>query len=295
MKIKQLECFCALAETLNFSQAAHQVYITQPAFSKIIASLEKELNCSLFSRSKTSPALTSAGNQIYPIAKQILEHALEIERIAQLESTSVSLTLNFGCFWGGLHKQERKVIRQYFRDKNAILNFNEYSEFDLFQAMDLGLIDLCIFIGHYHPILENYRYIPIQSNDTCFICSKEHPLAQFPSLSVEQLKEEPLIVLKKNRTFSDKEFLITLCSKYGFKPKISAYSDAVFTLLDCVEQGIGSTVLGSDALNISQHDLAAVPLEQTPPSFHYLLIRRNEQRPAVLGFFEYIKSNLPLS
>lgn len=292
MKIKQLECFCALAETLNFSKAASLVYITQPAFSKTIASLEKELNCSLFTRSKTAPALTEAGLQIFPIAKKIVSEANEIEQIALLSQEESTQILNFGCFWGGLHKQERTTIRQYFRDRKVSLNFNEYSEYDLFQALDLGIIDFGIFIGHYHPILENYFYIPMQANPTCFICSSDHPLAQEKSLQVSQLAQEPFIVLKKEKTFSDKEYLTNLCYNHGFTPQINAYSDAVFTLLDCVEQGIGTTILGSDVLAISRHDVVAVPLEDVPPSYHYLLIRTNDNRPAVQDFFQYVKAHI---
>ena len=43
MTIFQLECYYALAQSLNFTQTASQQYITQPALSRSISSLEKEL------------------------------------------------------------------------------------------------------------------------------------------------------------------------------------------------------------------------------------------------------------
>lgn len=50
MNMKQIEGFCLLAKTLNFSRAASRMYISQPAFSRMIVSLEEELGCQLFLR-----------------------------------------------------------------------------------------------------------------------------------------------------------------------------------------------------------------------------------------------------
>ena len=65
MNMKQIEGFCLLAKTLNFSRAASRMYISQPAFSRMIVSLEEELGCQLFLRSKTEPKLTVAGEDVY--------------------------------------------------------------------------------------------------------------------------------------------------------------------------------------------------------------------------------------
>jgi DNA-binding transcriptional LysR family regulator len=62
MNDAQLNCFLAVCRTLNFSRAAEQLFITQPALSYQIRSLEKELGVSLFERSTTHVRLTDAGN-----------------------------------------------------------------------------------------------------------------------------------------------------------------------------------------------------------------------------------------
>ena len=50
MTIFQLECFCALADSLNFTQTANAMFITQPALSRAISSLEQELQLTLLQR-----------------------------------------------------------------------------------------------------------------------------------------------------------------------------------------------------------------------------------------------------
>lgn len=61
MKIVQLEYFCAVARLHSITQAAAELYVTQPAVSSAIKELEKEFNVSLFNRSKNHLTLTKEG------------------------------------------------------------------------------------------------------------------------------------------------------------------------------------------------------------------------------------------
>ncbi|MCR5699315.1 MAG: LysR family transcriptional regulator [Treponemataceae bacterium] len=72
MNTTQLECFVSLASTLNFAKTAEQVYLTQPAVTKEIQSLESELSSKLFIRTTRSVTLTDVGRQFLPEANSIL-------------------------------------------------------------------------------------------------------------------------------------------------------------------------------------------------------------------------------
>ena len=65
MNIKEIICFNALASTLNFTKAADELFISQPAFSRIIISLEKELGGAVIIRDKKNPRLTPLGENIF--------------------------------------------------------------------------------------------------------------------------------------------------------------------------------------------------------------------------------------
>ncbi len=54
MNIHQLKCFITLARTLNFSEAAKQLFLTQPSISRQIKCLESEVGLRLFDRSSRS-------------------------------------------------------------------------------------------------------------------------------------------------------------------------------------------------------------------------------------------------
>lgn len=292
MNIKHLECFCALAETLNFTKAAKQVYITQPAFSKIIASLEKELDCLLFTRSKTAPALTEAGIQIYERARNVIYEIKEIEKIAKQNGRTERITLQIGILWGGLHKRERLLINEYsIKHENVSFEINEYSVNDLFRAIDLENIDFAICIGQWQPHLEKYRHTSIQSDPCCLICNRHHKFAQRTSVNITELKNESFILLNKKRAVADAESLTELCLQNGFQPKIGLLADSAFIVLDYVEQGMGVSFMGSDAITVSQRDLRAIPIKNMEPSHHWVLTRKGDDRPVIKDFLDFIKTS----
>lgn len=73
MTDKRLEVFCTLAEQLSFSRTAKLTGISQPAVTKHIANLEKEVGTALFLRLGTSVILTPKGEEFYGTAKKIVE------------------------------------------------------------------------------------------------------------------------------------------------------------------------------------------------------------------------------
>ena len=65
MKITQLEYFCATCRHHSITQAARELYVTQPAISSAIRELEKEFSINLFVRSKNHVTLTKEGELFY--------------------------------------------------------------------------------------------------------------------------------------------------------------------------------------------------------------------------------------
>lgn len=79
MNLKQLEAFVKIADTGSFSQAAKELYLTQPTISAHISSLEKELNSRLFVRNTKEVHLSENGSVLYNYAKQMLVLQKRIE------------------------------------------------------------------------------------------------------------------------------------------------------------------------------------------------------------------------
>ena len=80
MTIFQLECFCALADSLNFTQTANAMFITQPALSRAISSLEQELQLTLLQRTTHSVTLTPAGKIFSRECQKLLK---DLQRVSE--------------------------------------------------------------------------------------------------------------------------------------------------------------------------------------------------------------------
>lgn len=80
LESKWLEDFSALASTRSFSQAAERRFVTQPAFSRRIRSLEAALGLTLVNRSRTPIELTEAGQLFLVTARTVVDQLSEVLR-----------------------------------------------------------------------------------------------------------------------------------------------------------------------------------------------------------------------
>ncbi|MBO4942237.1 MAG: LysR family transcriptional regulator [Muribaculaceae bacterium] len=96
MELRQLKYFVKVAETLNFSEAAKALFVTQSTLSQQIKQLEGELRVQLFTRSSHNVDLTEAGSELLPYARQTIIDADQCTaRICDLNNLSAG-TLNIG-------------------------------------------------------------------------------------------------------------------------------------------------------------------------------------------------------
>jgi DNA-binding transcriptional LysR family regulator len=80
LETKWLEDFVTLAATRSFSQAAEKRFVTQPAFSRRIRSLEAALGLTLVNRSRTPVELTESGQLFLVTARSMVEQLGEVVR-----------------------------------------------------------------------------------------------------------------------------------------------------------------------------------------------------------------------
>ena len=97
MELSTLRSVVKLAETANYSRAAEQLFITQPALSQQVNGLETELGLKLFERTTRRVTLTRAGEEFVRRARQILEEvdqlfqSMDLCRREMLGSLSIGL------------------------------------------------------------------------------------------------------------------------------------------------------------------------------------------------------------
>src|SRR5262249_28953947 len=99
MELRELQYFVATADALSFRKAAEGLYISQPALSRRIAGLEKELGVRLFRRDRRGVELTEVGQRILVQAKEVLltaQRAVEAVR-ATHDSRRLAISIGLGA------------------------------------------------------------------------------------------------------------------------------------------------------------------------------------------------------
>ena len=80
MELRQLKYFIKVAETLNFSAAAKELFVTQSAIAQQIMRLEQELEQPLFERNSRQVLLTEAGRLLLPLAIKTVNNSQECKQ-----------------------------------------------------------------------------------------------------------------------------------------------------------------------------------------------------------------------
>lgn len=162
MELRHLSYFITLAETLNYTRAAGLLYISQSALSQQIMDLERELDTTLFYRTKRTVELTGQGRLFLDEARKVLRQVEQMTVSVRESSThrDPSNSILIGLEIGTLHvlKLRIAVTSHIFslREKIPGLQANvlTYEHNALLQALENHSVDLGFFV-HYQPAIKN--------------------------------------------------------------------------------------------------------------------------------------------
>ncbi len=113
MKISQLRAIVAIADYGNFSEAALELQLTQPAISHAIATLETDLGVPLFSRGRHGAVLTPAGERILYYARQALQNIEMMQKEANRHKGLRGGNVRIACFRSVATHLLPKAISQF--------------------------------------------------------------------------------------------------------------------------------------------------------------------------------------
>ena len=250
MNLAAFEAFVKVMETGSISLAAEQLFITQPAVTKRIHSLEDYFGVKLFESAGRGIQATHAAHSLLPKVKNWLNELGDIQHTLSHEQTQIQGRLTIGTSHHiGLHHlpQHLKQYVQQFPDVTLDVHFvdSEQAHEQVLNG-DLELAFLTL------PPLgdERLKYIPMWEDPLVFVAAPFHPLAQQAELTLQDLIQYPSL-LPSAQTYTSQ---ITLAEfeKQGLKPKISMSNNPLESIRMLVSIGLGWSVLPKTLLN---HDL----------------------------------------
>ena len=259
---EKLETLLAAAEWKNFSRAAEQLSLTQPAVSRHISLLEDECHAKLFLRNKRELKLTQEGEIAVKYAKRLKAlHQKMLTEIADAKHHAAHLRV------GITHTSESntftEVLAKYGTEHHAIsISILTNTIKNLYDMLDHFEIDIAIV--EEKPLSANFNYLMLNTDQLLCIVGPTHPLAKQPMITIPDLKREQLI-LRSATSATRQLFEASLLSIHE---TISDFNvmlevDNISTIKDLIRKNLGISVLPKSACmdELQKGKLIALPIE----------------------------------
>ncbi|MCK4675333.1 MAG: LysR family transcriptional regulator [Gammaproteobacteria bacterium] len=252
MDIQNIRAFLMVVETRSFSRAAERLFITQPAISKRISTLEFTLDCKLFDRLGKNIQLTQAGEALIPGYQRILAEINESERIISTLRTEVSGHLKFGTSHHiGLHRLP-PVLRRYTKQYPDVELDIQFMDSEQAAALILkGNIELAL-ITLPDSIEKPLTTIQVWSDPMKCVVAKDHVLARQNTVSRKQLSNHGVLIQSHSTHTRD---IIDNALKLDSSVKIIMESNYLETIKAMIQNGLGWGVLPESMIDNSLHKL----------------------------------------
>lgn len=252
MDIQNIRAFLMVAETRSFSRAAEKLFISQPAVSKRISTLELALDCKLFDRLGKNIQLTQAGEALIPSYQRILTEISESEHIISTLRSEVSGHLKFGTSHHiGLHRLP-PILRRYTMDNPDVeldiqfMDSEQAAELILKGSIELALITLP------DDIEKPLRLIPIWTDTMHCVVAKDHPLSRHKDITPKQLSEHAVLLQSQSTHTRD---IIDQALKLKSNIKVIMESNYLETIKAMIQNGLGWGVLPDSMIDASLHKI----------------------------------------
>ncbi len=271
MELKTLRSFLAVAREGNVTRAARSLHITQPALSRQLADLERDLGCELLVREARGVTLTEEGVLLRKRAEEIVSLADRAELELRTPTAEVA-----GDVWiGGGESQVvgliAEVASQLAADHPGIrLRLYSGNGNDVLERVDKGLLDFGLVMGH-EPT-SAYESIDMPWQDRWgVLMRRDDPLARRDSLTLDDVRERRLIVSSQSTTGSDTT--LTFFSDEGYD--IVATYTLLFNASLLVGQGVGIAICLDGIVPAGEGTAYAfVPLVDLPAVGSHLMWKR---------------------
>ena len=274
MKIEQLERFLVVADCLNFTTAADQLYVGQSTISRQIAALEDELGVTLLIRGPRSVELTEAGRVMQEEGVKLLKYIEQLKKRVQTAGRGTMGTLrvtSIPAYVPVLTELQDKTTEIY---PNLQLEFSRTSYDQIPHQLDIGAIDIGLTFSFWDHMDPAYERLAVAPEHFSILCSKRHWAAQKAEtgIHIDELCVHP-------QDFENS--VVTAATRSPF----ASLEDMLMQLN--VSSGVAA--LPSVVANTIHDNLAVVPLAD--PEFNcelILLWRKDNKSPALARFLEVV-------
>lgn len=249
MELDQLRHLTKVAEHGNFTRAAAELELTQPAISRSIARLEEELGQPLFERHSRQVVPTDAGKAVLATARQILGMIDDLK--ARITDDGETGRVRVGAIPTIAPYFLPGLIRR-FRDAHprAYVNVIEETTDKLLQKLSDGEIDVAVLA---RPL--NVKYLEVEDlfdEELLLVIAADSPLCSEASIGLERIESMPFVLLGEAHCLTDN--ILHFCRNNAFNPVALERTSQLAMVQELVALGHGVSLIPEMARNMDSSD-----------------------------------------
>ncbi len=286
MDLKQLKTFISVADHLNFTKAAEELFMTQSSVSKLIRSLEDELGAQLFYRNPKTE-LTEIGEAIYKQGFNVLalldNIPLEVENYQGLSKGKLKIgipPLTGSSFFP-------KIIAEYnTMYPNIELSLFESGSKQIEQRLEEGKLDIGIMVTD--PSRDHiYNFMEFVRSPLMVLVNENSKLANEIMIKFNDLRDEKFVLFQEDFKLYDD--IIERCKESSFEPYILCKSSQKEFITEMVASSLGVGFLPEVICKeTNKKNVKYIPLEE-PSIYLELSIAWRKDRYLTHASREWIK------
>jgi DNA-binding transcriptional LysR family regulator len=286
MELRHLRYFVAVAEELHFRRAAERLHVAQPAVSEQVRKLEEELGVRLFDRTQRSVSITDAGAALLEEARRVLHQAEVAITAARNARDRATTRLRIGHLPDSMPSSVARAMQLLGVSAPRVhVSLETGGAVRLIEEVRAHRLDAAV-VGLPAPT-SGLRATPAGAQRVVAALPVTHPQAVNPTVSIERLAPERLIVLPADVNPPFHNAVISICRDAGLSPTFVEVSEArVEHALLAVAAGAGMALLPESAAE--RHvapGVRFVQLDRAEPAFDsVVLTRQDTENLATVGF-----------
>ncbi|WBB59437.1 LysR substrate-binding domain-containing protein [Streptomyces sp. WMMC500] len=279
--VRDLRYFAAVAEELSFTRAAERLYVSQPALSKQIRALERQLGFPLFERRARAIALTPQGAALLPAARELAAGWAEAVRAARTAGPVASLAVGMQTAVG--RDLQREVLSR-FRERGWRISLRLVNWEDPTAGLAGGAADAAFCWLPVPGVGAELTAKVLAREERWVALPLRHRFADRTEVAFAELLDEPFVALPHSAG-PLRDFWLGTAERGGREPVVALEASSPEEVFEAVGAGLGVVLLAEgNARLYPRPDVVSVPVRGLAPCELALVWRAGDGRREIAEF-----------
>jgi DNA-binding transcriptional LysR family regulator len=293
MELRHLRYFVAVGEEQHYGRAAERLGIAQPALSRQLQDLEKELGFTLFDRLPRGVKLSAAGKLYLSDARRILleveEAKLRAERVAFGKAGMLRVGFVEMLSWHGVVPDTFRRFRR--RQPDVELDLQPLRSVEQIEAVRSGRLDAG-FIFSLAKLDGDFAQMLVAQHKVVLAAPQGHSVTRLKRLRLRDLRDAPFVWFHRSANPLFYEHIMQACIRGGLiTPRIVQHAVDHATALSLVSCRLGVAFVSETARWQCPRGVKLLPIADLDiPVPIYLIWRQDNQSPLLQRFIAQVQS-----